>query len=199
MIAHLEGTIKKKSSTEAVIDCSGVGYSVMISLFTSEWLGSVGEKATLLTVLIPREDAWNLYGFRDEEERKLFRLLLSVSGIGGKIALGILSSIEANAFAEEVLSGNITALTKLPGIGKKTAERLHLELKDKIADVLTIDSGSIGMGSNQIKNEGVSALVALGYTQSAAEKFVQKAMKEMPGGTHSAEDLIKLSLKIAMK
>jgi len=198
MIAHLEGTIARKSSTESVIDCGGVGYLVMISLNTSDKLGDIGDKARLLTVLIPREDAWNLYGFADEEERTLFRLLLSVSGIGGKIALGILSSIEAESFAQEVLSGNITALTKLPGIGKKTAERLHLELRDKIANVLAIDESSVRTGSNQIKNEAVAALVALGYTQSMADKFISKAIKES-SGDFNAEDLIKLSLKIAMK
>jgi holliday junction DNA helicase RuvA len=198
MIAQLEGTIARKSSTEAVIDCGGVGYLVMISLNTSDKLGDIGEKAKLLTVLIPREDAWNLYGFADEEERTLFRLLLSVSGIGGKIALGILSSIEAESFAQEVLSGNITALTKLPGIGKKTAERLHLELRDKIANVLAIDESSVRTGSNQIKNEAVAALVALGYTQAMADKFISKAIKES-SGDFNAEDLIKLSLKIAMK
>ena len=135
MIAQLRGKLVFKSSTEAIIDCCGVGYSVLISVNTSDSLPSIGDDVLLYTLLVHREDAMLLFGFKDVSEREAFKMLTSVSGIGGKIALGILSSLTVSALQQFVLGSNLVALQKLPGIGKKTAERLVLELKDKIINI----------------------------------------------------------------
>jgi Holliday junction DNA helicase RuvA len=198
MISQLSGILIEKSSTHAVIDCGGVGYSAFISVKTSEKLPEKGQKAVLLTHLIPREDALNLFGFSDQREREAFRLLISVSGIGPKIALGILSSVSIDELATNIIGGNLPALQKLPGIGKKSAERLNLELRDKML-ALAGEEADTGDGEvNMIKQEAVAALTTLGYPASVAKKSVDRAGKELPDGA-GAEELIKNALRFAMK
>jgi Holliday junction DNA helicase RuvA len=197
MIAQLKGKLAFKSSTEIVVDCGGVGFSCMVSVNTSESLPAVGNDVLVLTLLIPREDAILLYGFKDENEREAFKLLISVSGIGGKIALGILSSVTVAELQQFVLSGNINSLTKMPGIGRKTAERLVLELKDKIIKLGVVDTSVVGMAQSLVRQEAMAALMTLGYSQLIADKAVKKAMADSDQEL-SAEQLIKISLKFAM-
>ncbi|MDA3843743.1 MAG: Holliday junction branch migration protein RuvA [Candidatus Kapabacteria bacterium] len=200
MIAHLNGKLVSKLSNEAIIDCVGVGYSVLISLNTHDRLPAVGEKVMLVTLLITREDSMLLYGFHDTSERDAFVLLTSVSGIGPKIALGILSSLTVNELRQFVSEGNLVALVKLPGIGKKTAERMNLELRDKILKLGSSDDApAVSSGSDMfIREEALSALVTLGYNKLAADKAVKKAFATFKSGNVSAEELIRKSLKFAM-
>ena len=199
MIAQLRGKIVSKTSTEIVIDCNGVGYLASITVTTSEKLPGPGEEAMVYTLLIPREDALNLYGFRDEQERLAFTLLTSISGIGAKIALGILSSLSIEELRSLVIEGNTLAMTKLPGIGKKTAGRIILELKDKMLKLDIGDGNSDSGGSFAlIKQEALAALVTLGYSRLTAEKAVKKAADDL-GTDATPENLIKVALKYAMK
>lgn len=197
MIAHIKGILSSNTSTEAVIDCSGVGYHIFIPVTTSEVLPATGEQVILKTHMITKEDSMTLYGFITDGEREAFKLLISVSGIGPKIALGILSSVTFSELHEYIIQKNTPALQKLPGIGKKTAERLALELADKINNLGKYFDESIPSESNVAKNEALSALVALGYSASLAEKFVKAAIKDSASGI-SAEDLIRKALNKAM-
>lgn len=196
MIARISGILLEKHPTELVIDCNGVGYHLFVSTKTSEELKGVGEKVSLPAILISREDSLTLYGFNDINEKALFALLTSVSGIGPKTAIGILSGVTALELRDHVLNDDIKALSKLPGIGKKTAERLRLELKDKILSIVG-DSGS--SPNSLIQREAVSALLTLGYNKSLAEKAVKSATDELSKDTLSAEELIKIALKFALK
>lgn len=198
MISFLRGKLIFKSSTDAVIDCGGVGYQAFISLNTSGHLPEVGEETSLFTLLQPREDSLNLYGFWDEQEREAFRLLISISGIGAKTALTILSSISLQDLQEYVVTGNIASLSKLPGVGKKTSERIILELKDKILKFGDIRSGA-DTQLNRIKDEALSALLTLGYNRQAAEKAIRKAIDDTPINDTTAEKIIRLALKYAMQ
>ncbi|MFA6570730.1 MAG: Holliday junction branch migration protein RuvA [Bacteroidota bacterium] len=198
MISHLQGLITEKSSTEIVVECSGVGYSAMISVNTSGLLPAVGEKTKVLTLLIHREDAMQLFGFATEQEREAFKILISISGIGPKSALGILSSISVEELQKYVISNNTHALQKLPGVGKKTAERLALELRDKIMKIETVDSGLYDANQSMILQEALSALMTLGYSRLTAEKAVKSAFTELKNEQPSAEKLIRQSLKFAI-
>lgn len=198
MIALLNGKIVSKTSTHAVIDCSGVGFLVNISVNTSEKLSDVGEAVSLYTLLIPKEDSLNLYGFWDESEREAFTMLISISGIGPKISLGILSSITIDSMQEYIISGNIAALSKLPGIGKKTAERIIIELRDKIGSLIPGGAEPVSDNRSMLKQEAISALVTLGYSRLVAEKAVAKVINDDYSDIN-AEKLIKLALRNAMK
>lgn len=198
MIAQLYGKLVCKSSTEAVVDCGGVGYLVNVSIATSDKLPEVGADVKLQTLLIPREDALNLYGFWCDAERDAFKMLISISGIGPKMALGTLSSVSLEELQVYILSGNFHALQKLPGIGKKTAERLVLELKDKITKLNIPGKPDISKSLNLVAQEGIAALITLGYSRAIAEKAVRRTVSELDGSTVTAEELIKLSLRYAM-
>jgi Holliday junction DNA helicase RuvA len=198
MIGFLQGKLDYKSPTEIVINCGGVGYSVNVSVNTSEKLPMVGETVKVLTILIHKEDSMQLYGFLQENERQVFRQLTSISGIGPKIALGILSSLDVARLQEIVMSGNQIALQKLPGVGKKTAERLILELRDKIYKVAASDTGSITGVQNLIEQEALSALMTLGYSRPVAEKALRKAVTGLSGTQPTAEELLKDALRFAM-
>jgi len=133
MISRLRGILVEKTATEAVVDCNGVGYSAFISLATYDRLPATGEEVELKTLLIPRDDALILYGFHNDIERDAFKMLISISGVGAKTAIAVLSSLSVEELQGYIVSGNSIALQKLQGIGKKTAERIILELKDKIS------------------------------------------------------------------
>jgi Holliday junction DNA helicase RuvA len=197
MIAYLSGTILEKSPTHAVIVCGGVGYGVLISLATYERLPDVGREAAVHTQLVVREDALTLYGFALTEEREMFQLLTTVSGVGPKIAIGILSSVGVDTLKENIARGNAIALTALPGIGKKTAERISLELRDKITTA-TGAIASTGAGATaDIRSEALAAMLALGYSRPAAEKAIRGALKDGPAVEESVERLLKQALKHA--
>ncbi|MBI3587214.1 MAG: Holliday junction branch migration protein RuvA [Ignavibacteriales bacterium] len=197
MIASLSGLLKIKTPTEVLIEVQGVGYAVSIPLSTFEKLGDTGSTTTLLTYLHVREDALQLFGFTTEEERFLFKLLILVSGIGPKIAQGILSGISAAELRDHIARENITALTAIPGVGKKTAERLIIELRDKIGKLELITSSTPTLSSQQEdrRQEALLALTSLGYNRQIAEKALRQALNESNGTSLSLQELIKKALR----
>jgi Holliday junction DNA helicase RuvA len=197
MIASLTGILKYKSPTEILIDVHGIGYTVSIPLSTYEKLGDIGSSISLLTHFHVREDAMQLYGFFSDEERRLFKLLISVSGIGPKIAQSILSGMNVEELKLHLLSGNVTALTAIPGVGKKTAERLILELRDKVGKSIA-DAEPLsptGMASAAMRTEALQALTSLGYNLQIAEKSIRLVLKETEGSIISLEELVKRALR----
>jgi len=199
MIAILNGKLIYKSPTEIIVNCGGVGYSVMVPVSTSESLPAAGEIIKIYTILIPKEDALQLFGFATGAEKETFKLLISISGIGPKMAIGILSSVSVAELQNYVLNGNLIALQKLPNIGKKTAERLVLELRDKIIKIgISTEGIPIASAATLVKQEAVAALVTLGYSRLIAEKSVQKAISEEPSAILTAEKLIRKSLKFVI-
>lgn len=197
MIERLSGRILQKKSTEIIIDCNGVGFSAFISVNSFEKLPDEGEEITLYTLLITRDDTFELFGFSEVFEREVFKLLISISGIGPKSAMSILSSMSVAELQEKILSGDSISLQKLPGIGKKTAERIILELKDRIHKVSIPSQFEVRKEQNLIIREAVSALVTLGYTPALAEKLINKSISDSPEISFSAEQLIKKALKLA--
>ncbi len=185
MIGRLKGCLEEKSPTEVVVDCGGVGYQAQISLSTFYRLPAVGERVDLFAVTNLRENALELFAFADRRERALFNLLRGVSGIGPRMALAILSGIEANELAEVLRSGLSDRLVAIPGIGKKTAQRVVLELKEKVGG----DAETAGVRGEE--RDAVLALIALGYKQHDADRAVRDSRN---GGAQTVEDLIKQSL-----
>ena len=175
MIGSLIGLIKDKKPSLVLLEVNGVGYEVHIPLSTSFQLPNNGESTFILTHLVIRDDQHTLYGFATEEERKLFRTLIKISGVGAKMALTILSGINVNGFVQSVINGDVDTLVHLPGIGKKTAERLIVEMKDKIQDVTDSPelTGSAASDNNMLL-EARNALVNLGYKSSEARKILDK-------------------------
>lgn len=198
MITLLRGTLLAKAPMEAVVDVGGVGYGVQIPLSTFEALGEKNAPVTLHTHLHVREDALVLYGFATEEERDTFRLLISVNGIGPKMAQGILSGIGVKDLKACIASGNIAMLTTVPGVGRKTGERLVMELREKIGRLELETRPSAGAGDEQsrIRSEALLALTSLGYTRQVAEKALRAAILE-PGSPSTIEGLIKSALRHA--
>ena len=175
MIGSLIGLIKDKKPSLVLLEVNGVGYEVHIPLSTSFQLPNNGESTFILTHLVIRDDQHTLYGFATEEERKLFRTLIKISGVGAKMALTILSGINVNGFVQSVINGDVDTLVHLPGIGKKTAERLIVEMKDKIQDVTDSPelTGSAASDNNMLL-EARNALVNLGYKSNEARKILDK-------------------------
>ena len=196
MIAQISGILVQKNPTEVIVDCAGVGYQLFVSVITSNKLHDAGSKVTLKTLLVHREDAMQLYGFYDDTEREVFKLLISISGIGPKSALAILSSISISELKQSVISNNLLLLQKMPGIGKKTAERLVIELKDKIIKIATVETEIDNY--NALVQEAITALVVLGYNRNTAEKAVKKSLTVSENTDISLEEIIRLSLKFAL-
>jgi Holliday junction DNA helicase RuvA len=199
LIAHLSGTLSKKSPTEVVIDVQGVGYAVSISLATYEQLPAEAEPVTLLTHHHMREDHQQLFGFGTEGERDIFRLLIAVSGIGPKTAQTILSGVPAKNVTQMIADGNAAGLTALPGIGKKTAERMILELRDKIGRVDTGGATARSSSPTGIRADAIAAIVSLGYSRDRAETAVAAAANELRDASATLEQLLKLALKIGTR
>jgi Holliday junction DNA helicase RuvA len=197
MIASLHGILTKKTPTELQIDVHGVGYSVLIPVSTYQHLGETGSDVTLLTHLHVREDALQIFGFASEAERSMFRLLISVSGIGPKIALGILSGVGVNELKEHLLHADTTALTTIPGVGKKTAERLIVELRDKLGkeDTTTSPVSSGSDSTARVRSETLLALIALGVPRQHAEKAIRLALQGSDSSAITVEELIKRALR----
>jgi len=193
MISHLRGRLVEKTPTLIVIETGGVGFHVNIPLSSYRVLGEKGQETLVLTYLHVREDVLQLYGFATQEERKLFLLLLSVSGVGPKVAQGILSASTPESFGQAVVGGDIAALTQIPGIGRKTAERLVLELKDKIREVLPKKEAA-GDGRVSVQREAALALVSLGFKQSQAEEAVRRIYREEEG--LPLEEILKRALNL---
>ncbi len=198
MITSLAGRLTHALPTHAVIDVHGVGYEVFIPLSSYDKLPTPGQEVQILTHLHVREDAQILYGFMTTAERDLFRLLVNnVSGIGPKLALAVLSGMSVNNFKSAVVNNDTAALSKISGLGKKTAERIVLELKDKLGVVAAWEAASSKQAptpEQEQANEAVLALIALGYKQVDAHKAVRD-LQEHEGRDKSAEELVKLALK----
>lgn len=201
MIGRLVGEIVHKKPPQVLIDVNGVGYEVEAPMTTFYDLPEVGTKTILLTHLVVREDAQLLYGFSTESERSMFRHLIRINGVGAKLALTILSGMSGSDLARCVHENNVTALVKLPGIGKKTAERLIVELKDRLKDIAAGDAQtdriatSFQVVSDNPVEESVSALIALGYKANEASRMVRNV--ETAG--LNSEEIIRQALQTVAK
>ncbi|MBX2959634.1 MAG: Holliday junction branch migration protein RuvA [Flavobacteriales bacterium] len=191
MIAQIKGRLIEKTPTYVVVDCNGVGYQLNISLNTFSKIGNE-ESCLLFTHFVIREDAHLLYGFKEKSERELFRQLISVSGVGSSTAIMILSSLSPDETKAAIISGNVNTLKGVKGIGLKTAERIIIDLRDKVGKNEGTELFSIS-SNNTIKEEALSALVMLGFSKMPAEKALTKIMTESPNLT--VEELIKRTLK----
>ncbi|OCG00880.1 Holliday junction branch migration protein RuvA [Gilliamella sp. wkB112] len=201
MIGRLRGTIIEKQPPKVLIEVGGVGYEVFMPMTCFYELPDNNQEVIVLTHFVVREDAQILYGFNHEQERELFRELIKVNGVGPKLALAILSGMSAQQFINAVEQGEIKTLVKLPGVGTKTAERLIVEMKDRVkrfGEELTstnvVITGNVKKSSNQIESEAVAALIALGYKPQEASRIISKVIKpEM-----DSETLIREALKSAL-
>ena len=191
MIGSLIGLIKEKTPSSILLEVNGIGYEIAVPLSTSFQLPNVGESAYLLTHLVVREDQHSLYGFATDEERKLFRALIKISGVGAKLAITILSGTNVNGFIQSVVNEDIDALVHLPGIGKKTAERLIVEMKDKVSEISSDENNLSESNENSAVAEAINALVNLGYKTKDAKTILDKIESE--GLT--VEELIRQALK----
>ncbi len=196
MFNYISGKLISKNPTNIVIESNGIGYQLNISLNTFQKLPEPESQVKIFTVLIPREDSIQLYGFYDEDEKFMFDQLLSISGIGPKVAQSILSGITADELREYIIQGNSLALTHIPGVGRKTAERMIVELKDKLMKITPPDK-VITKDFEDIRIQAYQALVTLGYQKQIAEKAIRAALNEIKTNNEelSIENLIKKSLK----
>jgi Holliday junction DNA helicase RuvA len=195
MIEYIAGTLSSKKPTEAIIDIQGLGYKLLIPMSTFESLPEIGKDARLLCHQHVREDALLLFGFGTASERSLFNLFIGVSGIGPKLALAALSSLPASELKHRIRSGQADLLTRIPGVGKKTAQRIVIELRDRLDDgdddsglQLPVDERT------QARADALAALEALGMSRNAADKNLTLILNKQPEIT-SAEDLIRLALR----
>jgi Holliday junction DNA helicase RuvA len=196
MIGSLRGRISSKLPPQLTVEVGGIGYELEAPMSTFFQLPAVGAEVQLLTHLVVREDAHVLYGFGSEDERRLFRSLIRVSGVGPKIALALLSGISVADFYQFVHAQDIGALTRVPGIGRKTAERLIVEMRDRlVAPDLTPGGGTSVSGAASPEAEAYDALVALGYRPAEATRLLKAAGP----GTHSTEELIRRALQSAVR
>lgn len=197
MIEYLSGILIDKTPTKAILLCGGVGYAALISLATYEQLPDIESEASLFTYLSVREDALTLFGFAEASEREMFILLTGVNGVGPKTAIGMLSGMGAGQLRDHIAAGNAAALTALPGIGKKSAERIALELRDKIDGLggIAAPVASEGLGKAVVRGDALAALVELGYGRPVAERAIRAALKGGPDVEKSVEALIKAALR----
>ncbi len=191
MIAQLQGLLVEKNLTDVIIDCGGVGYLVEISLHTYSLIPE-GNTVKLYTYMMVREDAQRLFGFMEKSEREVFKLLISVSGIGANTARTMLSSLDPSQIAQAIANGDVRTIQSVKGIGTKTAQRVILDLRDKILLVLEDPQISV-LPSNRGREEALSALETLGYLRKMAQKVVDKILTDQPDAT--TEQLIKQALK----
>jgi Holliday junction DNA helicase RuvA len=191
MIAHLQGKLVEKTPTQVVIDCGGVGYHVNISLHTYSLLPST-DFIKLFTHLQIKEDSHTLFGFVEKSEREIFKLLVSVSGIGASIARTMLSSLDPKQITNAIASGDVVTIQSIKGIGSKTAQRVILDLKEKVLKLYDLDEVSMSQ-SNTNRDEALSALEVLGFVRKASERVVEKIIKDAPDS--SVESIIKQALK----
>lgn len=200
MIGQIRGIILEKQPPQLLVDVHGIGYEIDAPMSTFYQLPDIGQEVTLLTHFVVREDAHHLYGFYTRDERHLFRTLLKVNGVGPRLALTILSSTAAEEFVRYVLNNDTASLVRLPGVGKKTAERLVIEMRDKLSDwhqdapvtdaLIKTDS----KGRHQVLQDAISALITLGYKQQEANRTVTK----IDDGLATSEELIRRALREMM-
>ena len=199
MIAHITGKLIQKQPNSVILDVAGVGYELTVPLSTFYDLGDLGSEVSLRAYTYVREDALQLFGFRTEREKRLFLLLITVSGIGPKLAITALSGMSAEELIQAIRTENLAKLVGVPGVGKKTAERMLVELKDKVAALSSpemeeqLKAGAIISVGDAMREDLISALVNLGYQKAAAEKAVVAVLKDDPNV--SFETALKLSLR----
>jgi Holliday junction DNA helicase RuvA len=191
MIAHIQGKLVEKNPTEVIIDCSGLGYHINISLHTYSLLPNT-EVIKLYTYLQIKEDSHTLFGFVEKSEREIFKMLLSVSCIGASIARTMLSSLDPKQIIQAIAGGDVAIIQSIKGIGNKTAQRAILDLKDKVLKLYNLDEIS-AVGYNKSKEEALSALEVLGFVRKTSEKMIEKIVKDYPDAT--VEMIIKQALK----
>ena len=189
MIGRLSGTLLEKLPPQVLLDVGGVGYEIDVPMSSFYNLPAIGERVTLVTYFVVREDAQQLYGFLSQKERAAFRELIRISGVGPKLALSVLSGMSADDLAQCIVLQDAARLTRVPGIGKKTAERLLLELKGKLADALP-QAGGLSANTG-VANDALNALLALGYS----DKEALPALKQLPENL-SLEESIRQALKL---
>lgn len=201
MIARLRGQLIEKMPPWVILDVAGVGYQVEVPLSTFEVLPALGEQSSLLIEMVVREDAMLLYGFATEKEKSLFRLLVKVNGIGPKLALAVLSSLSVDAFVQAVREKNAALLTKIPGVGKKTAERMVLELATAVDSIVgafvlngTAAPLSLNNADSMMRQQAIQALEALGYKNAEAAQRVDKAWQD----NAVLSDQIKYALQVTL-
>lgn len=198
MIAHIAGKLIQKQPNSVIVDVGGVGYELTVPLSTFYDLGEIGADVSLRAYTYVREDALQLFGFRTDREKQLFLLLTSVSGVGPKLAITLLSGMNADDLIRALRDNNLARLTNIPGVGKKTAERLVVELRDKVAKLSVaaqaepVQSDYLPV-ANALSDDIVSALVNLGYQKAAAEKAVGNVFKE------NADASFEVALKLALR
>ena len=207
MIAHLSGTLLSKQATSAIVDVGGVGYDVAIPLSTFYELGEVGEPVQLRVYTHVREDAIQLFGFKTTRERELFLQLISVNGVGPGLAIKLLSGMNADEMIASIRANNLVRLVAIPGVGRKTAERLVVDLRDKIAALSSpaleeefaarASASGAPASTDAMRDDAMSALSNLGYQKAAAEKAVKHAIDE--GGELSVEVILRRSLRSLAK
>lgn len=198
MFAYIKGILEEKENNYIVIDINGLGYKIFMSQNNIASIGNIGEVVKAYTYVRVREDDISIYGFLTKEQLKMFELLISVSGVGAKSALVMLSCIEPSDFALAVISGNVKVLTKVPGIGNKSAQRIILELKDKLKEEQleeTYSNSSAQKDNSENINEAISGLMVLGYSR----KDIEKAFEHLDIDNLSIEDLIKKGLVLLSK
>lgn len=198
MYEYLSGKLIRKTPTVMILETQGIGFEIHIPVSTFSALPEIGQQVKVLTHFAVREDLQALYGFYTEEEREIFRLLISISGIGPKSAMTVLSGISIGDLKRAIINGNLAVLTSIPGIGRKTAERLVIELREKIV----VEEGrSSGASLERMKeqdervDDSIRALVELGYRKQNAKEAVQKAVKTFESPDFSVPDLIRIALK----
>lgn len=191
MISHLQGKLVEKTPTHIVIDCGGVGYHINISLHTYSLLPNT-DFVKLFTHLQVKEDSHTLFGFVEKSEKEIFKLLISVSGIGASIARTMLSSLDPKQITNAIASGDVVTVQSIKGIGSKTAQRVILDLKEKVLKLYDLDEVSMAQ-SNTNRDEALSALEVLGFVRKTSEKIIEKIVKEDPEA--SVESIIKKALK----
>ncbi len=196
MIAYLEGVLAEKAPTRAVLDVGGVGYDLLIPLSSYDRLPAAGQACRLLTHLHVREDAHVLYGFMTAAERDLFLMLIAASGVGPKLALGALSGMTVRELKAALSEGDVKRLATVPGIGRRTAERLVVELKDKIDPLEALEAAAGGTAADDVRlRDALLALTALGYKPESARQMLEGVVRGLGGGKMpDTEALIKLAL-----
>ena len=194
MFSHFDGVVSEKQAGSLVIDCGGVGYLLQVSNTTLSAAPAVGERMKVYALLSVREDAMELFGFATREERAMFERLRAVSGVGPKMAMQVLSALSLRDLSIALAAGDATALTRVPGIGKKTAQRLVLELRDKVEEGMLTGTGAAAMpaqATGDAAGEAIEALMALGYTASDAARLVSRVADQ----SDRADELVRLALR----
>ena len=189
MIAHLTGRLISKKPTQIIIDVNGVGYVVYISINTFEKISEIGETVSLHTFLSVKEDSLTLFGFFSEPEKQMFELLISVNGIGPKLAQNVLSGIQIDDLRHALKTGNLVRLVAVPGIGRKTAERMLIDLREKVDNIAEEKDSGIPF---KVKDDAIMALTTLGYNQKMSEKVIRDLLISNPAMT--IEDLVRQAL-----